>query len=339
MSYNRYLSLAAMAATSLALALPAAAEDYPSKPITNVVVWSAGGGTDTVNRLIMAEMAKTLPNNARVTTVNRTGGVGGSAGMSYVFSQPADGYTLAGISESVVTAGVQGGWDQRISVWYPFIVGGSPDLVSVTASSDYQTLEELIDAAKADPGSIQAGASAAGSIHHLNLLALQDGTGAEFNYIPYDGSAPAQNAAVAGEVQVVVTSLAEQQQLLQAGRLRPLAMLTEDGFTLGDTDIPSAFASYPDLTQHLPISQAIGFAVRNDAPDDVKQTLSAAFEEAMASDAVKEFAAGNYYALSGKHGAEGAEVFDKLESLFAWTLWDLDAASVNPETLGIPKPQ
>lgn len=339
MSCTRHLSIATAVAAILASRAPGAAQDYPSRPITDVVVWSAGGGTDTVNRLIMAEMAKALPGGARVNTVNRTGGVGGSAGMSYVYSQPADGYTLAGISESVVTAGVQGGWDQRIDVWYPFIVGGSPDLVSVTASSEFETLGELIEAARADPGSIRAGASAAGSIHHLNLLALQDGTGAEFNYIPYDGSAPAQNAAVAGEVQVVVTSLAEQQQLLQAGRLRPLAMLTEDGSSLNGTDIPSAFTDYPGLTQYLPISQAIGIAVRNDAPEDVKQTLSAAFEEAMASDAVKKFAADNYYTLSGKHGEEAAQQFAELESLFAWTLWELGAASVNPETLGIPKPQ
>ncbi|RAH97233.1 tricarboxylate transport protein TctC [Acuticoccus sediminis] len=339
MSLLRDVSLALAATAAVALTMPAAAEDYPSRPITNVVVWSAGGGTDTVNRLIMAELAKTLPGRARINVVNRTGGVGGSAGMSYVHSQPADGYTLAGISESVVTAGVQGGWEERIDVWYPFIVGGSPDLVSVTANSDFETLGELIDAAKANPGSIQAGASAAGSIHHLNLLALQDGTGAEFNFIPYDGSAPAQNAAVAGEVQVVVTSLAEQQQLLQAGRLRPLAMLTADAFTLGDTEIPSAFDAYPDLTKYLPISQAIGFAVSQDAPDDVKQSLSAAFEEAMQSAAVKDFAQKNYYSLSGKHGEEATEQFNKLESLFAWTLWDLNAASVNPETLGIPKPE
>jgi tripartite-type tricarboxylate transporter receptor subunit TctC len=327
------------AATALAFAAaPALAQDYPSRPITDVVVWAAGGGTDTVNRLIMSEMEKTLPNSTTVNVVNRTGGVGGSAGMSYVYEQPADGYTLAGISESNVTAGVQGGWDKRFDVWYPFIVGGSPDLVSVTADSEYETLEQLIEAASAEPGSIAAGASAAGSIHHLNLLALQDGTGAEFNFIPYDGSAPAQNAAVAGEVQVVVTSLAEQQQLLQAGRLRPLAMLTEEGFSLeGVGDIPSAFGKYPDLTQHLPISQAIGFAVRADVPEEVKQTLSAAFEEAMQSQAVQEFAEANYYSLSGKHGEEASQQFTDLESLFAWTLWDLGAASVNPEDLGIPK--
>ncbi len=329
--------------TSLALGIAlavtatgATAQDYPSRDINAVIVWAAGGGTDTANRLVMAEMQEHLP--VRINVTNRTGGVGGSAGMSYVFEQPADGYTLAGISESVVTAGVQGGWDQRMDVWYPFIIGGSPDLVSVSSDAPWQSLQELIEAAKEKPGEIPAGASAAGSIHHLNLLALEKGTGASFNYIPYDGSAPAQNAAVAGEVQVVVTSLAEQQQLLQAGRLRPLAMLVPKGVELNGTTIPSAFDTYPDLTQHLPIKQAIGFAVLDAAPDDVKQTLTNAFDAAMASDKVQTWLADNYYEPSGASGEAAKKEFARLESLFAWTLYDLGAASVDPASLGIPKP-
>ncbi len=329
--------------TTLALGIAAAltatvavAQDYPSRDINAVIVWAAGGGTDTANRLVMAEMQEHLP--VRINVTNRTGGVGGSAGMSYVFEQPADGYTLAGISESVVTAGVQGGWDQRMDVWYPFIIGGSPDLVSVSSDAPWQSLQELIEAAKATPGEIPAGASAAGSIHHLNLLALEKGTDVTFNYIPYDGSAPAQNAAVAGEVQVVVTSLAEQQQLLQAGRLRPLAMLVPKGVELNGVAIPSAFDSYPDLTEHLPIKQAIGFAVLDAAPDDVKQTLNEAFDAAMASDKVQTWLADNYYEPSGLSGDAAKQEFARLESLFAWTLHDLGAASVDPATLGIPKP-
>ncbi len=329
-------TVAAGLATALAVA-PAHAQDYPSRDITNVIVWAAGGGTDTANRLVMAEMQEHLP--VRINVTNRTGGVGGSVGMSYVHEQPADGYTLAGISESVVTAGVQGGWDQRVDVWYPFIIGGSPDLVSVSANAPWQTLEELIEAAKAEPGSIPAGASAAGSIHHLNLLALENGTGAEFNFIPYDGSAPAQNAAVAGEVKVVITSVAEQQQLLRAGRLRPLAMLVENDMELeGVGTIPTAFDPYPDLTEHLPIMQAIGFAVVDEAPDEVKATLTEAFDAAMASETVQSWLDENFYEASGLSGDEAKEEFDRLESLFAWTLHELGAASVDPETLGIPQP-
>lgn len=311
--------------------------EFPERDITNVVVWAAGGGTDTCNRIVSAEMAKILGVNVNVT--NKTGGVGGSIGMSYVYNRPGDGYTICGLSESCVTAGVQGGWDKKMDVWDVMIIAGSPDVLSVTPDAPYQTLEELIEAAKKDPGSIKAGASAAGSIHHLNLLALENGSGAKFNFIPYTGSAPAQTAAMTGEVNVVVTSVAEQQQLLKGGKLRPLAMLTPDAFEIADVGtIPSAFDPYPDLSKYLPISQAIGMAVKADTPDDIKQKVFDAFKGALETEAVKKWADDSYYVISGKVGEEANAEFAKLESLFAWTLWELEAAKVNPEELSIPKP-
>jgi tripartite-type tricarboxylate transporter receptor subunit TctC len=334
-----------MSKKTLALALSlvlwpfvgANAADYPARDITNVVVWAAGGGTDVCNRIVMAEMQKSL--NSRINVTNKTGGVGGSIGMLHVLSQPADGYTLAGISESCVTAGVQGGWEKTMNVWYPFIIGGSPDLVSVSPDSPYKTINELIEAAKKAPNTIKVSASAAGSIHHLNVLAMEAATGAKFNYIPYQGSAPGQTAAMTGEVSVVVTSLAEQQQLLKGKKLRPLGMLIPDKAELdGVGTIPSAFTAYPDLAKRLPIMQAIGFAVSNEAPANVKQALTNAFDKAMQSEPVKKWLKENYYAASGKSGEEARKEFAKLESLFAWTLWDLKAAKVDPTLLKILKP-
>ena len=321
----------------LAMATGVYAADFPKRNITNVVVWGAGGGTDTCNRIISAEMQKFLGVNINV--INKTGGVAGSVGMMYGFSRPHDGYTLTGLSESNVTAGVQGGWDKNFNVWDVFIVGGSPDIISVTPDTPYKTLKDLIEAAKAKPGSIKAAASGAGSIHHLNLLAVENGSGADFNFIPYKGSAPSQNAAMAGEVSVVVTSLAEQQQLLRGGKLRALAMLIPQPFEVeGLGTIPSSFDSYPNLSKYLPISQAIGFAVPADVPEDRKAVLVKAFKQAMATDKVKNWAKENYYLLSGKTGAESRKVFDALQSNFAWTLWELKAAKVDPASLNIPKP-
>ncbi|MGD9241408.1 MAG: tripartite tricarboxylate transporter substrate binding protein [Desulfobacterales bacterium] len=321
----------------LAMVTGAYAADFPKRPITSVVVWGAGGGTDTCNRIIAAEMQKFIGVNINV--INKTGGVAGSVGMMYGYSRPHDGYTLTGLSESNVTAGVQGGWDKNFNVWDVFIVGGSPDIISVTPDTPYKTLKDLIEAAKKKPGSIKAAASGAGSIHHLNLLAVENGSGADFNFIPYKGSAPSQNAAMAGEVSVVVTSLAEQQQLLRGGKLRALAMLIPEPFEVqGLGTIPSSFDSYPGLSKYLPISQAIGFAVPADVPADRKAVLVDAFNKAMATDKVKSWAKDNYYLLSGKTGAESRKVFDALQSNFAWTLWELKAAKVNPDKLGIPKP-
>lgn len=323
-----------MAAAGFAMA---GSKTYPKRDITNVVVWGAGGGTDTCNRIISAEMAKILGVNINV--INKPGGVAGSMGMSYAYSRKHDGYTLCGLSESCVTAGVMGGWNMKMDVWYPFIVGGSPDIISVTPSSPYKTLKDLIEAAKASPKSIKAGAGGAGSIHHLNLLALEKGSGAQFNFIPYPGSAPSQTAAMTGEISVVVTSLAEQQQLIRGGKLRPLAMLIPDSFDVaGVGTIPSGFDSYPGLSKYLPISQAIGFALPADAPEDVKAAITGAFKKAIASDKVTSWAKENYYLLSGKAGAEASAEFAALESNFGWTLQELGAAKVNPSDLGIAKP-
>ena len=335
---KKLLLISLIGLMTVALAAGAyAAKGYPKRNITAVVVWGAGGGTDTCNRIIHAEMANFLGVNINV--INKTGGVAGSVGMSHAYSQPHDGYTLCGLSESNVTAGVQGGWDKKFDVWDTFIVGGSPDVISVTPDTPYKTLQDLIEAAKANPKSIKAAASGAGSIHHLNLLAVEKGSGAQFNFIPYKGSAPAQNTAMTGEVSVVVTSLAEQQQLLRGGKLRALGMLIPDSFDVeGLGTIPSAFDAYPGLSEYLPISQAIGFAVPADAPEEAKAVLVDAFNKAMATDKVKTWAKENYYLLSGKTGAESKAVFDALESNFAWTLWELGAATVDPATLGIPKP-
>ena len=130
----------------LAMVTGAYAADFPKRNITSVVVWGAGGGTDTCNRIIAAEMQKFLGVNINV--INKTGGVAGSVGMMYGFSRPHDGYTLTGLSESNVTAGVQGGWDKNFNVWDVFIVGGSPDVISVTPDTPYKSLKDLIDAAK-----------------------------------------------------------------------------------------------------------------------------------------------------------------------------------------------
>ena len=327
---------AVVAALAMGLGTASVAQEYPYRDITTAVVWGAGGGTDSINRMIMAEMEKHLP--VSINVINQTGGVAGSNGMVYVQNQPDDGYTLVGLSESNVTAAVQGGWDQRFDYWYPFIVGGSPDLISVPENSPYTTLQDLVDAAKAAPGTIPAAASGAGSIHHLNLLAIQNGADAEFLFVPYGGSAPGQEAAIAGEVALVVTSLAEQAALIEGGQLRPLAMLTPDSADIAGMTVPSAFDIYDGLDKYLPLKQAIGFAVHDSASDDEKTALGTAFEAAIASDVVAEWASANNYDVGGQYGAEAQAIFTTLEANFAYTLQELGATTVDPESLGIEKP-
>lgn len=164
-----------------------------------------------------------------------------------------------------------------------------------------------------------------------------EGSGAKLAFIPYDGSPGSQNAAMTGEITVVITSVAEQAEMIKAGKLRPLAMMTPDAYTLASTKIPSSFDMYPELSNFLPLGQQIGFAVRSDVPEENKTILENAFAEAMESDAVKAFGNQHYYNLSGKYGEEAKEIFKNLESKFSWTLSDLGSAEVDPATLGIPR--
>lgn len=310
---------------------------FPARDITNIVVWSAGGGTDVVNRKISAEMSKALGVN--IVVQNSPGGVAGSLGMSQALKRPKDGYTLVGLAGAEASAAVQGGWNERFTVWYPYIVGGSPSVVSVKGDSKYNKLEDLIEDAKKNSGKIKAAASGSGSPHHLNLLALEKGTGAKFNYIPYKGSAPSQTAVMTGEVTVVVTTVAEQIQLLKGKKLKPLAVLVENPMEVeGVGKIPSALAALPQLKEHLPIMQAIGFSVHKDTPEDVRKALGAAFEKAMKSKEITDWAKQNYYQLSGQWGEKAQKEYARLESLFSWTLHELGNTKVDPTKLSIPKP-
>ena len=137
---------------------------------------------------------------------------------------------------------------------------------------------------------------------------------------------------------MVVTSLAEQAALIEGGKLKPLAMLTPDSAEIAGMSVPSAFDIYDGLDKYLPLMQAIGFAVHDSASDDVKATLGAAFEKAISSDVVDEWAAANNYAVSGAYGEDAQAIFTTLESNFAYTLQELGATTVDPESLGIARP-
>ncbi|ORT52424.1 tricarboxylate transport protein TctC (plasmid) [Vibrio sp. qd031] len=337
MKRRTLLAGAAIAVVSLMSTYAMADDRYPSRNITDVVTWSAGGGTDVINRVATASMAKYLGTNINV--INKPGGVSGSVGLLEGYSAKADGYTFVGLSESNVTAAVMGGWDNRMDVFDYFIVASSPDVISVTGNSEFNTIQELVEYVKANPNKLRVGAGSAGSLHHINYLAFAKGIGGEMNFIPYPGSSKSQNAALSGEVDVVITSVAEQNQLIQSGDFKALATLTEKPFTVGDVTIPSGLEIYPALTKHLPISQAIGFAMKKETPKEIKLKVAKAFASAMESDDIRNYARENHYQVVGEFGKKANERMARLESLFSWTLWELEAAKVNPETLGIPRPE
>lgn len=312
------------------------AKDFPKRPIEISCFASAGGGTDTTDRAIAKAMEPYL--GITINVVNRTGGAGGVA-MNAVWSKPHDGHYWGGFSESILPAPVMGGHHTSAKDWVYYMVGGAPGVVSVRPDSKFKTLDQLVKAAKADPGNIKASASTAGGIWHTKLIALMNGAGIKFNFIPFNGSHPSQVAAMTGEVEVVLTSISEQAELVKAKKLVPLAMVELRPYTFpGVGKIAAAVDKYPDVAKLLPLDQWLGFALPADVPKNVIKKVDDAFAKAMKTDAIKDLAKNRNMTLYGYYGKKAEGVARKMESVWTWTLFDLGIAKKSPEGFGIPKP-
>lgn len=293
-------------ATALFIVSAAHAQSYPDSKITIVVVWPAGGRTDVANRVVTQQMAGILGVN--IDVINLPGG-SGLVGVKHVLERPADGYTLLGMSEGALAA-LQLSTLGGVKDWYPFIIGGSPIGVSVPANAPYKTFNDLISAASKQPGTVVATAGRPGSTAHLNLLALEEGTGVGFKSALMPRYRESVMAAMRGEVTMVVTPLHVQKEVLQARKLRPLAVLTPGPFKMqGIEPIPSAFDKYPKLKDYLPISPTIAMLVPAEAANTVKKVLTNAFTKALQSDAVRKWADANSFVISGKTGEEARKEF------------------------------
>jgi len=308
---------------------------WPSRPVTVSCFAAAGGGTDLVSRLIAKEMEPVL--GVKINVVNRVGGRGAAA-INHVWQAGHDGYNWGGFSESVLPGPVLGITSTTAADWKFYMVAGAPGVLSVPSGSPVRSLEELVTKAKAAPRALKVGASVTGGLWHTKLLALEQASNAPFNFVPFQGSQPSQLAALSGEIDCVLTSISEQADLIRGGKLRPLAMIEAEPYTLeGLPEIPAATALFPGIAD-IPVSQFLGFAVPADTPTPVLEKIDTAFAKLMASPAVAEYAASRHLNLLGHSGEEAARRAAAAESAWTWLLQDLGIAVKSPESFGIPKP-
>lgn len=310
-------------------------ESWPSRPITISCFAAAGGGTDLISRLVAKEMGAEL--GTKINVVNRTGG-GGAAAINHVHNAPRDGYNWGGISDSLLTKSVLGTTTTTAKDWSCFIVAGAPGVLSVAANSPYQSLGEVIAKLKAEPKSLKAGASLVGCVWHTKLLALERAADVQFQFLPFAGSSPSQLAALSGELDVVLTSISEQADLIRSGRLRPLAMVEMESYEFPKgTVIPAAGETFPRLAE-VPVHQFLGVCLPSDTPAGILDKVTAAFDKVMTTPAMKEHIETQHLTLIGESGDEAAERNRVSESVWTWALQDLGIAVKSPEEFGIPKP-
>lgn len=210
----------------LAAALPAAAQNYPVRPITMIVPWGAGGGTDAVARIVASLLEKDL--GQPVTVVNRTGG-SGVVGHAAIASAPADGYTIGLATVEIGMMHWQGLTQLTGASYTPIgLVNADPAGIQVRADSPYKNVNELLAAIKANPGKFKASGTGQGGIWHLAIAGLlldQKIDPAALPWVPSNGAAPGLQDMVAGGVEVAPVSLPEARSLIDAGRVKSLAIM------------------------------------------------------------------------------------------------------------------
>ena len=272
-SIFKTLALGAIALGALA---SSAAAGYPDRPITLIIPWSAGGGTDATGRAIAAVLQEEL--GQPVNVVNRTGGQG-VVGHAAIAAAKPDGYTLGIITVEINMLHWLGLTDLTGAASYTPIglYNQDPAGLQVRADAPYATAPDVIAAAKANPGKLKGSGTGQGGIWQLALDGMLTAAGlkaSDIPWVPMEGAAPSLKELVAGGIDVVTCSRVEAQSMIDAGKVKAIALMAEE-----------RSPNYPDLPtlkeQGIDWSLTTwrGFAGPRGLPKEVLDVLVPAFQK------------------------------------------------------------
>jgi tripartite-type tricarboxylate transporter receptor subunit TctC len=227
MNFTRRTSIVALAAMAAcaATALPALAQDkWPSKPITYIVPFPAGGTTDVLGRLIGQKLGAVL---GTTIVVDNRGGAGGSLGSEIAARAAPDGYTLLGgtVSSHAINVSLYPklGYDPIKSFTPITLIGTNPVVLVVNQASPYKTLADIVAAAKAKKP-LSSASAGSGTSQHLALELLKWKAGVDITHIPYKGSGPAIQDVIGGQVDMMFDTSVVAGPHIDSGKLRAIAV-------------------------------------------------------------------------------------------------------------------
>lgn len=202
-----------------------AQEKWPNKVITYVVPFAAGGATDILARLISNKLGPAL---GTTVIVENKPGAGGNIGSDFVAKATPDGHVILGgtISSHAINTSLYANmpYDPVKSFEPVTLIGTLPNVLVVNANSPYKTVQDVIDAAKKKPDAVSFGSSGNGTSQHLSGELFESKTGTQMLHVPYKGSAPAMQALLAGDVDLVFENISAAVPLVESGKLRALAV-------------------------------------------------------------------------------------------------------------------
>jgi tripartite-type tricarboxylate transporter receptor subunit TctC len=310
---NRRAFLASTAAVSAAAGLglkPALAQAAwkPSRPVTLIVPWAAGGGTDATARIIGAIMEKEI--GQPVNVVNRTGG-SGVVGHSAIATAAPDGYTIGMITVEIAMMHWQGLTELTPKSYTPLaLMNLDAAGLHVRSDAPYKSAKDLVDAIKANPGKFKASGTGQGGIWHLAIAGMLRSLNvdpAASPWVPSNGAAPGLQDLVAGGIEIVPCSLPEARSLIDSGKVRSLAIMDAKPAALYPNVPTLKAATGSDWT----LAAWRGIVAPKGLPKDIADRLLAALEKVHKSAEFNDFMKQRGFGVIWAPSAEFAAFMEK----------------------------
>jgi tripartite-type tricarboxylate transporter receptor subunit TctC len=262
----------------------AAAQPYPSRPITVIVPFAAGGATDGLARYL-AEQIRPILGQAFV--IENVAGAAGTLGVGRAVRSPADGYTLSiGTSTThMLTGGLYAlPFDLLRDLEPVILIGSEPLLIVGKKAFPADDLKGMIAWLKANPDKASVGIAGVGATGHLTGISFQKETGTNFQFVPYRGNGPAMQDLVSGQIDFMIEPSSNFRSLLAAGSVKPLAV-TGKARLKSSPDIPTADeAGLPGFVTTL----WYGLWVPKDTPKEIIAKLNATMMQVLGDPSVQK---------------------------------------------------
>lgn len=293
------LLISTVTAIATIVSSTAALAEYPERPITLIVPWGAGGGTDATGRIIANLLQANL--GTPVNVVNRTGG-SGVVGHSAIAQAKPDGYTIGVATVEIGMMHWAGLTELTHKDYTPIALYNSdPAGVVVRADSTWNSVEDVLSAAQENPGKFKGSGSGQGGIWHLALAGMLNANEIDATSVPWvpsKGASAALQELVAEGVDVVTASVVEASGLIDADKVKALAVMSDDRI--------NAFADVPTLSEAGSADWTAaawrGIVAPAELPEDIEARLRKAMSEVWNSDEFKEFMNGRGFGLTYLEG-------------------------------------
>ena len=259
--------------------------DYPERPITMIVAFSPGGGTDVAARSLAPFIEKYL--DGSITVVNKPG-AGGEVGFTAIAQAEPDGYPIGFLNTpNLITIPIERDTRYELENIAPIAsVVDDPGGFHVRSESEFETLDELIAYAKEHPNAVTFGTTGIGSDDHLAALALQRAAGIELTHVPFPGASAVRAALLGGHISLGVFNMSEAVSFIEEGRVRPLGQMAEERWPV-TPDVPTFREQGYDIVQ----GSIRGIGAPAGVPDEVLQKVASAIEQAINDPEFQQIAA------------------------------------------------